>query len=234
LTVDLHNPASTEPATSSPASCFGTEAGVPGRALAAPSSSVGGTSHERSCHDRNRDPRPHDRANALGRRQQRDVRRVRRQDVFGPADRARPVRPVRRLVRRRPDGTTIELTIDADSLDTGNATRDKHLRSADFFHSGAHPQVRFTSTRVHHVTGEVLHVVGHLEAAGNVVELEFPAFVWQFGDALEIEATTTIDPRRLGMSTGRLGMIRPSATLRVRARLTRRPLGIAMGGNRWN
>jgi polyisoprenoid-binding protein YceI len=133
-----------------------------------------------------------------------------------------------------PDGTTIELTIDADSLDTGNATRDKHLRSADFFHSGAHPQVRFTSTRVHHVTGEVLHVVGHLEAAGNVVELEFPAFVWQFGDALEIEATTTIDPRRLGMSTGRLGMIRPSATLRVRARLTRRPLGIAMGGNRWN
>ena len=125
-----------------------------------------------------------------------------------------------------PGGTTIELTVEADSLDTENATRDKHLRSADFFHISAHPQVRFASTRVHHVTGEVLHVVGHLEAAGNVVELEFPAFVWQFGDALEIEATTTIDLRRLGMSTGRLGMIRPPATLHVRARLTRRPLGI--------
>jgi polyisoprenoid-binding protein YceI len=120
-----------------------------------------------------------------------------------------------------PDGTTIELTIDADSLDTGNATRDKHLRSTNFFHVAAHPQVRFTSTRVHHVTGEILHVVGRLEAAGNVVELEFPAFVRLIGDALEVEATTTIDQRRLGMSTGRLGMIRPPATLHVKARLSR-------------
>src|SRR6476661_6447608 len=68
-----------------------------------------------------------------------------------------------------PDGTTIKLTIDADSLDTGNATRDKHLRSTHFFHIAAHPQVRFTSTRVHHVTGEILQVVGRLEAAGKVV-----------------------------------------------------------------
>jgi polyisoprenoid-binding protein YceI len=120
-----------------------------------------------------------------------------------------------------PSGTKIELTIDADSLDTGHATRDKHLRSTDFFHVVAHPQVRFTSTRVHHVTGEVLHVVGRLEAAGNVVELEFPAFVRQLGDALEVEATTAIDQRRLGMSSGRLGMIRPPATLHVKARLSR-------------
>jgi polyisoprenoid-binding protein YceI len=120
-----------------------------------------------------------------------------------------------------PDGTTIELTIDADSIDTGNATRDKHLRSADFFDVAAHPQVHFTSTRVHQVTGEVLHVVGRLEAAGNVVELEFPAFVRLVGHALEIEATTTIDQRRLGMSTGKLGMIRRPATLHVKARLGR-------------
>ena len=121
-----------------------------------------------------------------------------------------------------PDGTTIELTIDADSLDTGHATRDKHLRSTDFFEVVAHPQVRFTSTRVHHVTSDgILHVVGHLEAAGKVVPLEFPATVRQLDDALEIEATTTIDQRQLGMSSGRLGMIRPPATLHVKARLSR-------------
>ena len=120
-----------------------------------------------------------------------------------------------------PDGTTIELSIDADSLDTGHATRDKHLRSTDFFHVAEHPQVRFRSTRVHHVTGDILHVVGGLEAAGNVVELEFPATVRQLGDALEIEATTTIDQRQLGMSSGQLGMIRPPATMHVKARLSR-------------
>jgi hypothetical protein len=71
------------------------------------------------------------------------------------------------------------------------------------------------------VTSEILHVVGHLEAAGNVVTLEFPATVRQLDDALEVEATTTIDQRRLGMSSGRLGTIRPPATLHVKARLSR-------------
>jgi polyisoprenoid-binding protein YceI len=120
-----------------------------------------------------------------------------------------------------PDETKIELTIDADSLDTGNRTRDKHLRSTDFFDITEHPRVRFTSTHVHHVTSRILHVVGRLEAAGKVVPLEFAATVRQLGDALEVEATTTVDQRRLGMSSGRLGMIRPPATLHVKARLSR-------------
>ena len=121
-----------------------------------------------------------------------------------------------------PSGTTIELTIDADSLDTGHATRDKHLRSSDFFHVAEHSQVRFTSTRVDHMTSELLHVVGHLEAAGKVVPLEFAATVRPVDDALEVEATTTVDQRQFGMSSGRLGMIRQPATLHVKARLSQR------------
>ena len=121
-----------------------------------------------------------------------------------------------------PSGTTIELTIDADSLDTGHATRDKHLRSTDFFDVVEHPQVRFTSTRVDHVTSELLHVVGHLEAAGKVVPLEFAATVRPVDGALEVEVTTTVDHRQFGMSSGRLGMIRPPATLHVKARLSQR------------
>jgi polyisoprenoid-binding protein YceI len=120
-----------------------------------------------------------------------------------------------------PGGASIELSIDADSLDTGHVTRDKHLRSTDFFHVVEHPQVRFTSTRVDQLTGDILHVVGRLEAAGEVLLLEFPATLRQLGDAIEIEATTTIDQRQLGMSSGQLGMIRPPATLHVNARLGR-------------
>ena len=45
-----------------------------------------------------------------------------------------------------PAGSEIELTIDAASADTGNAARDKHLRSADFFDVDEHPLVRFAST----------------------------------------------------------------------------------------
>lgn len=120
-----------------------------------------------------------------------------------------------------PGGETIELAIDADSVDTGNGTRDKHLRSSDFFHVVEHPQLRFTSTRVHDVADGILHVVGHLEAAGNKTLLEFPAAIRSVGDELEVEATTTVDQSELGMSSGQLGMIRTPATLHVVARLSR-------------
>jgi polyisoprenoid-binding protein YceI len=119
-----------------------------------------------------------------------------------------------------PDGTTIELTIDPDSLDTGNGTRDKHLRSTDFFGVAEHPEVRFTSTRVRDAGDGTLRVEGDLEAAGKVVPLEFDATVERVDDALEVEATTTVDQRRLGMSSGQLGMIRLPATLHVKARLS--------------
>jgi len=117
------------------------------------------------------------------------------------------------------NGDSIKLTIDAESLDTGHAARDSHLRTDDFFHVTKHPQVRFTSTRVHHVSDVVLRVAGHLEAAGRVVPLEFAATLRPVGGGIEVEATTTVDPRELGMSNGKLGMIRPPATLHVKARL---------------
>ena len=118
-----------------------------------------------------------------------------------------------------PDGTQIDLAIDVDSLDTGNATRDKHLRSAAFFHLAEHPWVRFTSTRVNEGSDGTLHVEGHLDAAGRAVPLEFDASRRQVDDGLEVEATATLDQRSLGMSSGQGRMIRPPATLHVRARL---------------
>lgn len=37
----------------------------------------------------------------------------------------------------------ISFTADIDSIDTNNAQRDTHLKSADFFNAGEHPQIRF-------------------------------------------------------------------------------------------
>ncbi len=110
----------------------------------------------------------------------------------------------------------IELTIDADSLDTRNPMRDKHLRAGDFFATERHPHVRFTSTRVEEAGGK-LEVAGKLEAAGKAVPLEFPATLQPVDDGYRIEATTTVDQRELGMSNGPLGMIRRPVTLHVEA-----------------
>ena len=117
------------------------------------------------------------------------------------------------------DVPAIDLTIDAASLDTGNETRDKHLRAERFFDVAEHPQVRFSSTLINGFDG-TLATNGQLEAAGGRVPVALDATVREDGDELEIEATTTVDQRELGMTFSPLGMIRTPTTLHVKARLT--------------
>lgn len=120
-----------------------------------------------------------------------------------------------------PGGSRIELTIDAGSVDTGCPARDNHLRSADFFGADEHPLVRFTSTRVTGLRSGRAHVSGELEAAGRRVPLAFDASVRLIDGDLELDATTTVDQSRFGMSDGPFRNVRGPTTLRVRTRLVR-------------
>lgn len=47
-----------------------------------------------------------------------------------------------------PLDSTVTATVDLGSIDTGNADRDNHIRSADFFEVDAHNTMTFTSTGV--------------------------------------------------------------------------------------
>jgi polyisoprenoid-binding protein YceI len=114
----------------------------------------------------------------------------------------------------------IELTIDAASIDTGNAKRDDHLRSADFFDVDEHPEVRFESEMVA-LDGEELRVRGTLRAAGGSAPLDVHATVRPAGEDFEIEARAKVDQRKLGMTWSPLGTLRPPVKLTVRGRLVR-------------
>ena len=57
---------------------------------------------------------------------------------------------------------SVDVAIDAASLDTGTAQRDTHLRSADFFDVERFPELRFRSTRVDDLGGGQLRVTGTL------------------------------------------------------------------------
>jgi polyisoprenoid-binding protein YceI len=52
-----------------------------------------------------------------------------------------------------PETSSIEVTIDVSSLDSGWAARDEHFLSADFFDAEQYPTITFTSTDVE-ITGE--------------------------------------------------------------------------------
>jgi polyisoprenoid-binding protein YceI len=114
----------------------------------------------------------------------------------------------------------VELTIEADSLQTGNRKRDRHLRSADFFDFEHHPQVRFLSdTAV--LENTTLKVRGRLHAAGRSIPLELDATIHTAGGGIEIEALTHAPHHELGMTWSPLGIARPHSTLIVKGRLVR-------------
>jgi polyisoprenoid-binding protein YceI len=111
----------------------------------------------------------------------------------------------------------IELDIGAASLDTGNRKRDEHLRSPEFFDVGDHPTVSFRSTSASDSGDGRLHVAGRLEAAGRSTPLVVEAGLRPAGDGVEIDAATTVDQRRLGMTWSPLGMAKAPAALAVHA-----------------
>ena len=113
------------------------------------------------------------------------------------------------------------LTIDAASLHTGIRRRDKHLRSGDFFDADNHPKVCFRSTSVSDIPGNRMRVEGELEAAGERLTMTLEPTIRLTGEQLEIDVTTTIDQRQLGMTWSPLSMTRPPVTVTVHASLRR-------------
>ncbi|HET9842497.1 MAG TPA: YceI family protein [Nocardioides sp.] len=73
-----------------------------------------------------------------------------------------------------PAASKVELTIKADSIDTGVADRDAHLRSADFFETESHPEITFTSTGVER-DGDDWTITGDLTINGTTksIAVEF-------------------------------------------------------------
>ncbi|MGN7248997.1 YceI family protein [Janibacter anophelis] len=53
-----------------------------------------------------------------------------------------------------------------DSVDTGAADRDGHLKSADFFDAENHPEITFVSTGVSNVSGNEFDLTGDLTILG--------------------------------------------------------------------
>ncbi|QES44041.1 polyisoprenoid-binding protein [Streptomyces venezuelae] len=76
-----------------------------------------------------------------------------------------------------PARSTASLDIKMESIDTGNADRDGHLKSADFFKTDEFPEMTFRSTRTEALGGDDYRVTGDLTILGTTkpvtIDLEF-------------------------------------------------------------
>lgn len=101
--------------------------------------------------------------------------------------------------------SAVDVTIDATSIDTSNAKRDEHLRSADFFEVEKYPTVTFKSKKVEGTPG-ALKVTGDLTLHGVtkevVLDVEGPTDAIKSPWGMEVRgasATTTINRKDFGL-----------------------------------
>jgi len=67
----------------------------------------------------------------------------------------------------------ISFTADINSIDTGAADRDNHLKSADFFEFENYPQLKFTSTNFKKLDEHNYELSGNLEIRGVSKPVKF-------------------------------------------------------------
>ncbi|MFI6934601.1 YceI family protein [Streptomyces sp. NPDC050287] len=76
-----------------------------------------------------------------------------------------------------PSASTASLDVKMDSIDTGSADRDGHLKSADFFKTDEFPTMTFRSTSAEALGGDDYRITGDLEILGTTkpitIDLEF-------------------------------------------------------------
>ncbi|MFH0881549.1 MAG: YceI family protein [bacterium] len=69
-----------------------------------------------------------------------------------------------------PENASVSVTIDVNSINTGNSNRDNHLRSEAFFYVEKYPLMTFVSKKVIRV-GDSLEMIGDLTIRGVTKEI---------------------------------------------------------------
>jgi polyisoprenoid-binding protein YceI len=108
--------------------------------------------------------------------------------------------------RARPEDSSVEFTIQAESIDTDNERRDEHLRSPDFFDVGNHPTITFKSRSVRPVGNDTYEVTGDFTMRGVTKSITLP--VTMLGEMKDpwgnqrigFETSTTINRKDYGVS----------------------------------
>jgi polyisoprenoid-binding protein YceI len=122
-----------------------------------------------------------------------------------------------------PDGEVSgTVRVGAASIDTRNAKRDTHLRSADFFDSGNNPDITFTADGIQ-ASGLVVAVTGVLTVRGRTLPLSFDAAASVQADGgIWLDAEVRVNRADFGLTWNWMGMVSMNNTLAIHAVFTRR------------
>ena len=111
------------------------------------------------------------------------------------------------LDRAKPSNSSVEFNIKTASVDTGNADRDKHLQTADFFDAAKNPEITFKSTSIAPTKKkDVYAVTGDLTMRGVTKRVTIPVEFNGFGkdpwgnERAGFSLTTTVNRKDYGIN----------------------------------
>jgi polyisoprenoid-binding protein YceI len=93
-----------------------------------------------------------------------------------------------------------DVSVETTTINTGNNTRDKHLRGKDYFDAAAHPQLKITSYRVAKSVTEGFYVLfAKLTIKGVTKEISFPFKAVAENGGMRFTGTFKIKRRDFGV-----------------------------------
>jgi polyisoprenoid-binding protein YceI len=112
------------------------------------------------------------------------------------------------------------ITVNAESIDTKNPQRDKHLRSGDFFNIAIHPDITFTADGVS-PTSDGVRVTGTLTIRDRARPASFDAEVSIADGEVQLDGKIQVNRRDFGMTWNFIGIAAMDNTIAVHAVFTR-------------
>lgn len=79
------------------------------------------------------------------------------------------------VIAERPEDSSVEVEVDAASVETKTDMRDNHLRSSDFFDVEHHPTLTFRSREIRPIGGSTFQLIGDLTIRGVTREVVLDA-----------------------------------------------------------
>jgi polyisoprenoid-binding protein YceI len=92
-------------------------------------------------------------------------------------------------IAERPEDSSVEVELRAESIQTNSDYRDNHLRSEDFLHVESYPVLTFTSTSVRPQAGGRFQLVGDLTIKDITNEVVLDARFEGFGPTADAKGT---------------------------------------------
>lgn len=113
-----------------------------------------------------------------------------------------------------PEQSSVTATIDATSINTGNADRDAHLRGADFLDTDQHPTASFRSTGVRS-NGEDYVIDGEFTMRGVTHPVSLDAELGGFTEqgVVGLSAKTTVNRTDFGVGPAGGAMVGEKVTI---------------------